>query len=43
MRKRLNCIIEDLDNEKFLNQIQFGILGAIDLNLEAKFAGKLFQ
>jgi len=43
MRKRLKCIIEDLNSEIFLNQILFGILGTIDLNLEVKFTDKLFQ
>lgn len=43
MRKRLNCIIEDLDSDTFFNQISLTMLRTIDLSLEAKLAGRLFQ
>lgn len=39
----LKFIIEDLCSEKSLKYILFGILEIIDLNVEAKFAGNLFQ
>lgn len=43
MRNRLNLTIEPLGNAKLLNHKSFLILGAIDLNLEIKLAGSLFQ
>jgi hypothetical protein len=43
MRNRLNLIIRDLDRVRSLNHNLSGITRTIDLNLEAKFQGNLFN
>lgn len=43
MRKRLKYIMRDLGRGKLRNQILFEMLGTIDMNLEAKLPGRLFQ